>query len=45
MLIDDSKIKTNLIRPKRKDFKTFDDYFQELCKYLDIKYKETYVKE
>tara|TARA_R110002110_G_scaffold134423_4_gene317768 strand:- start:124 stop:261 length:138 start_codon:yes stop_codon:yes gene_type:complete len=45
MLIDDSKIKKDLIHPKREDFKTFDDYFQKLCKYLDIKYKETYVKE
>jgi|TARA_R100001015_G_C4474071_1_gene56746 hypothetical protein len=45
MLIDNSKIKEDLIRPKKEDFKTFDDYFQKMCEYLDIKYKETYVKE
>jgi hypothetical protein len=45
MYIDNSKIKRNLIRPKKEDFKTFNDYLKNLCKYLDIKYKETYVKE
>jgi hypothetical protein len=43
--IDPSKIKTNLVTPKKEDFNTFDEYLKKKCEYLVEKYKETYVKE
>ena len=37
-------INHSLKRPVEKDFKCWSDYWQSLCEYLYLKYKDTYPK-
>tara|TARA_R100001086_G_C11799707_1_gene248531 strand:+ start:935 stop:1078 length:144 start_codon:yes stop_codon:yes gene_type:complete len=37
-----SKIKHHMIRPKAKDYKNQSDYFQDVCKYIELKFEDTY---
>ena len=45
--VDDKKdnyslVDTTQIQPQRKDYKTFNDYWQDTSKYLKEKYRYTY---
>ena len=42
--IDNTKIKYDLIKPKREDYTDFKIYWGDLCYYLIEKYKDTYIK-
>jgi hypothetical protein len=42
--IDNTKIKYDLIKPKREDYTDFKIYWVDLCYYLIEKYKGTYIK-
>lgn len=33
------------IKPEKKDYDNFDEYWEGLCKYLDVKFKKTYSSE
>ena len=37
-------INNQLVRPNKKDYSTFKEYFQDVCNYLYEKYKDTYFR-
>ena len=39
---DKSKIKHHLVRPKEEDYKNPSDYFQAICKHIELKFEDTY---
>tara|TARA_Y100001951_G_C11254355_1_gene248460 strand:- start:619 stop:798 length:180 start_codon:yes stop_codon:yes gene_type:complete len=44
-MVDSSKIKHDLVRPVQKDYKNSSDYFQAVCKYIVLKFEDTYKDE
>ena len=44
LLLKDGKIRHDLIRPDPKDYANGSEHFQAVCKYLVLKFKDTYEK-
>jgi hypothetical protein len=42
---EESKIKHHMVRPKVEDYENPSDHFQAVCKYIELKFEDTYKSE